>query len=113
MKKYRSHHLFVRLLVLLWRKKRITYRQLRTMWLGMDAYMEAHLNTPPTGWQFIQPSTAVKRLIEKSFLLMLIWTAYRLAAEQPLVFVAGVLCILPSIPITLYWVLRVMGAIFA
>ena len=107
--KYRSRHLFVRLLIWLYAKKRITRAQLRTMWRGMDDYMMANINTPPTGWPFIQPSPAVQRLMRKSFLLMLIWAAYRLAVEQPLVFVAGLLCILPSIPITLYWVLRMVG----
>lgn len=105
MKKYRSRHLFVRLLALLYAKRWITRSQFTAMWLGMDSYsdsyLDAQINKPP--------SPATKKAMQKSFVLRLIWSAFRLAFEQPTVFLAGLVCILPSIPLTVYWMLRILG----
>lgn len=106
MKKYRSRHLFVRLLALLYAKKRITRSQFTAMWLGMDAYQDSYLDTQINK----PPSPATKNAMQKSFVLLLIWSAFRLACEQPTVFLAGLVCIVPSIPITIYWMLRILGA---
>ena len=81
-------------LLCLYARNQVHLHQVKRMLRSMELYRQA----ARAGYSIQTPLVA-----QKSLWLSAIWAGFVLAIEQPALLMAGMVCLMPAIPLSLYW----------
>lgn len=95
--------LFLAALLSLYARNQVHLHQVKRMLRSMELYRQA----ARAGYATQTPLVA-----QQSLWLSAVWAGFVLAMEQPALLVIGAVCVIPAIPIGLYWLFGLVVRLF-